>query len=349
MKNIKNLMENVFYEKTISPALLLEEYIVEGLNGNLNSESIPKSNIKTISNIIKDLNELGITGEASMTARNDKKKKLQVEVTKEYNKKFFEYGGKRINKEPKTDFLTNNGEMNISLKGPGGGWIFAHKTVDAKICFDYLVDNDTIIEKSIINMLKELTKVRPPDNFKQNEKGKDIKDFETYVDSFDGVFDSLYEKMNSLFNTNEFKQNFVSKGASGEFKFGKNTTATATHILYIDSSKSGKKVSDVFKDSSLYGGARMYDFNNTNTLGQMITNIGPKFLFINDGVNFWVQKKPKKEWNESMNEGITDWIKKGYQKIKAIFSYLYDLLKKGVSVFLKTMGIYPQIEFNNNL
>lgn len=136
----------------------------------------------------------------------------------------------------KTDLISKSCKYKISLKKlkgaqlMSGGYNEAKATILSSI--DYITDDD---DKKLLvtNMGIPWAKLNSTDTISSRRKIEDPEIFK-----YDNIHKNITEIINKLVNKYpDFKKAIVRESATGEFKFGKNSPATANYVLLWDIDK----------------------------------------------------------------------------------------------------------------
>jgi hypothetical protein len=283
--------------------------------------------------IIDELELNGITGPAQHTGKSQIDK---GELNPYYLNKAMEYGVKQINSTPKTDFISNGGSERISLK-IGKAKLFEHMIADSRICFDYVFDHSRLSKAIKAKLSKTLLQMQS--EVQELVKGFAAKHSKVQVRSIsDKVIDGLLDDIQGIINDRRFKLEFVKMGCSGEFKFG-DSVGTETKLVKVKAKKDVNTL-QLLKDSTLFRGIEVMDFTETSSEWEaMLRGYKPVFTVVRKDIEF------------SLREGLMDVIGKGFRVVidffVGLFKKLWGYLREGVSVFMRKLGIEPQIQFDN--
>ena len=305
---------------------------------NKNQKKVKDYHIKTGENVVKNLIRLKPDIKTASSATHSGSG--SVNLTSEWSK----YGA--TNKTPKTDLII--GKYNISLK-MGPAQIMSGAKEEALATFYYALNQKKFI-----------------DNFKNSEEVQDcikiIEQFQkgyttgTTGDAIKSKSDKVVVEVNqihkltmarleTLFNTDEeFKYLFYKEAMSGYGKFGKNSFASADWFLVSDIT--GNRVSFHSIDDDKY----IQKVANTSTISVKFksNSVNPR----DDGTDrrWWsalglMSKDLTKMKDESLDEGLSSFVKNIVDKTKKAISKSIDVLKglakRSVAGFLKFLGILP--------
>lgn len=316
----------------------LESLIVSGLNGRWAQRYVPKTYRDTTRLIVRDFEEAGMTGAARHTGSGQLDKNS---LNPYYLERFREYGGKQINSTPKTDLITNDGDIKVSLKS-GKGWLFAQKLVDSHICFDYVLDHgkhSNAIRKKLHKAISDVYETTTSEIEKLDNKHSSVK-----LETIGGdIVNAVIDQLNTIINTESFKIDFIKKGCSGEFKFG-DGEGTANKIVYVQATNVNMSTEALLQTPQKYKGIVVVDFDDDEHWKSIHSRYNPEFRVINKNIHFWLKE-------EMLREGIFDKIKQGWESVKGfvvnVFKKLLEYLKGGVSRLMKFLGFEKEISLEN--
>ena len=268
----------------------------------------------------------------------------------------------RSDVKPKTDFVI--GGERISLK-MNKGWLFAHFLFDAQGCLEYTLNRNTKaadeIKKELINTIEEIRKKEKNIAIDKNR----FEGSETNKDELNKKFIDIMEK-----NKEGLKIEFLKNGLTGEFKYKQDDIAVADKLMVVKFTKA-VPVKEAIKD------IRLIDLKNSFIKDIKTDNDYIKHLADNSEIVFMYSYKNKKhrfdiadrtkkaneyqvdiEKAENLDESeifdkIVSLIKQGYEKAKGQIqkwiNYLIEQLKKGVSYFLRAIGINVSVQLQDEI
>ena len=166
-------------------------------------------------------------------------KATSTNVTSEWIKlgKYKEFGN-RSNKTPKTDLISKDGNYKISLKKAKGSQLMSGAECEARAtllsCIDY-INNDN--DKELLYSLVKDQWYKPLKDGKTIKQKTEEGDVEILKAKSD--IKEMSVLLNEIIFRNEkFKEAVIREAATGEIKFGKNSTSTANYVLVWSDEKS---------------------------------------------------------------------------------------------------------------
>ena len=305
---------------------------------NKNQNKVKPFHIKTGENIVKNL--IKIKPDIKTAAAASHSGSGSVSVTSDWAK----YGAK--NTTPKTDLII--GKYNISLK-MGPAQIMSGAREEALATFYYALNQKKFIDnfknspevQECVEIIEQFQK-----GYTTGTTGDAIKSkSDQVVVEVNRVHKLTMARLETLFNTDEeFKYEFYKEAMSGYGKFGKNSFASADWFLVSDASGSRVSFHSINDDKYIQKVA------NTSTISVKFksNSVNPR----DDGTDrrWWsalglMSKDLTKMKDESLDEGLSSFVKNIVDKTKKAISKSIDVLKglakRSVAGFLKFLGILP--------
>lgn len=143
--------------------------------------------------------------------------------------KYGEYGGKRPDRTPKTDIISDN--YRVSLKKAGGSQLMSglqHEAMATLIAVADQLKSSAKIKATINKIFKQPWASRV--DSKNKEEIKKIQELNR----------NLTTQLQTLFNNKTFRKAVFIEAATGRLKFGENSRACADHVLVWDDTNASK-------------------------------------------------------------------------------------------------------------